>query len=124
MLENNPRVRSWLEVVGEGMTSTPLGPHPRLWCLLPGALERTWNRWVSWCLLVPWGFTGGRPSSLVSMDGVESMSSEALDEAAREEARAAIPLQGPLVPAVLTLLVHKDNVAFLQLYLCLTLGWV
>lgn len=45
--------------------------------------------------------------------GVESASSEVLDEAAREEACAAIPLQGPLVPAVLTLLVHKDNVTFL-----------
>lgn len=60
------------------------------------------------------------PSAL----GVESMSSEVLDEAAREEARAAVPLQGPLVPAVLTLLVHKDNVAFLQLDFRLALGRV
>lgn len=75
---------------------------------------------VSPCAL---GFPG-REAFLPGEHGVESMSSEALDEAAREEARAAIPLQGPLVPAILTLLVHKDNVAFLQLDLCLTLGWV
>ena len=56
--------------------------------------------------------------------GVESVSSEALYEASREETGAAIPLQGPLVPAVLTLLVHKDNVTFLQLDLCLALGRV
>lgn len=52
------------------------------------------------------------------------MSSEALYKASWEETGAAVPLQGPLVPAVLTLLVHKDNVTFLQLNLCLTLGRV
>ena len=50
--------------------------------------------------------------------------SEALHKAAREEASAAVPLQGPLVPAVLTLLVHEDHVSLLQLDLCLTLGRV
>ena len=50
--------------------------------------------------------------------------SEALHEAAGEEARAAVPLQGPLVPAILTLLVHEDHIPLLQLDLCLALGWV
>lgn len=47
--------------------------------------------------------------------------SEALDEAPWEEARAASSLQGPLVPAIFSLLVHKDYVPFLQLNLCLAL---
>ena len=59
--------------------------------------------------LCPWG--AGRAS-------------EALHKAAGEEASAAVPLQGPLVPAVLTLLVHEDHVSLLQLDLCLTLGRV
>lgn len=50
--------------------------------------------------------------------------SEALHEAAGEEARAAVPLQGPLVPAILTLLVHEDHIPLLQLDLCFALGWV
>lgn len=51
-------------------------------------------------------------------------SSEALDKAPGEEARPAIPLQSPFVPAVLTLLVHKHNVTFLQFDLCLALRGV
>lgn len=51
-------------------------------------------------------------------------SSEALDKAPGEEARPAIPLQRPFVPAILPFLVHKHNVTFLQFNLCLALRWV
>lgn len=96
--------------MGEGTTPTPcrgLGRdlRPGGWWPAPGAL--------------------GFPEGLLLGEWlVESLSSEALDEAAGEEARAAVPLQGALVPAVLTLLVHKDNVSLLQLYLGLALGRV
>lgn len=46
---------------------------------------------------------------------------ETLHKAAGEEARPAGALKRPLVPAVLTFLVHKHNVAFLQLDLGLAL---
>lgn len=74
----------------------------------------------SW--LAPGAWASRRPSSLLRVPW--GARSEALHEAAREKARAAIPLQGPFVPAVLTLLVHKDNVTFLQLDLRLALGRV
>lgn len=48
--------------------------------------------------------------------------SEALDEAAGEKAGASGALQGSLIPAVLTLLVHKNDVALLQLDLGVALG--
>lgn len=49
------------------------------------------------------------------------LSSETLDEAAGEQAGAAGALEGAFVPAVLSLLVHEDDVAFLQLDLGLAL---
>lgn len=102
---------SRLGVGGESTTSTPLqGPWKGPETLGSGGP-----------LLAPWA---SRKAFLPGEWSVESLSSEALDEAAREEARATVPLQGPLVPAVLTLLVHKDNVSLLQLYLCLALGRV
>ncbi|CAK7297171.1 hypothetical protein VULLAG_LOCUS5962 [Vulpes lagopus] len=67
----------------------------------------------------------GTPGSLGAQEqGVGGRSSEALHKAAWEETGAAVPLQGSLVPAVLSLLVHKDDVTFLQLNLRLTLGRV
>lgn len=45
--------------------------------------------------------------------GHEPWPSEALHKAAWEEARAAIPLQSPLEPAIFMLLVYEDNVTFL-----------
>lgn len=48
--------------------------------------------------------------------------SEALDEAAGEEARLARTLQGPLEPAVLPLLVDVHHVALLQLQFVLAVG--
>lgn len=109
--KNNPKMCSWLGVGGEGSTSTPLwGPWKGPETLGSGGPPLA--PWASWKAFLPGEWS------------VESLSSEALDEAAREEARATVPLQGPLVPAVLTLLVHKDNVSLLQLYLCLALGRV
>lgn len=83
-------------------------------CSRPGWWRRQdlapWAHWASWGLC-PW-------------EQGESTASEALHEAAWKEPRAACPLQGPLVPAVLALLVHKDDVSLLQLNLCLALGRV
>lgn len=110
LIQEQPKMCSWLWVVGEGTTPTPRRG--------PGRDLRLGEWWPSsGALVFPEGLLPGEWR-------VESLSSEALDEAAREEARAAVPLKGPLVPAVLTLLVHKDNVSLLQLYLCLALGWV
>lgn len=74
------------------------------------------------CLSLPPGDPGESLCLGSGAWGVGSVSSETLHKAAREEARAAVPLQGPLVPAVFSLLVHKDYVAFLQLNLGLALG--
>lgn len=52
-------------------------------------------------------------SSWTAEAGHEPWPSEALHKAAWEEPRAAIPLQRPLEPAVLMLLVHEDDITFL-----------
>lgn len=123
--ENNGRVRSWWGVVGEGTTSTSPGSHPR-----PGEpCQEPRKGPGTLCgldfLSLPPG-DPGEPSCAwgagCGEQGVGSASSEALHKAAWEETSAAVPLQGPLVPAVLTLLVHKDDVAFLQLNFRLALG--
>lgn len=75
---------------------------------------------VSLCCLLCYAVSP--ESSSVEMGG--DSSSEALDKAPGEEARPAVPLQRPFVPAVLPFLVHKHNVTFLQFDLCLALRWV
>lgn len=45
--------------------------------------------------------------------GHEQWPSEALHKASWEEARAAIPLQSPLEPAVFMFLVYEDDITFL-----------
>lgn len=50
-----------------------------------------------------------------------SHKSDAVDEAARKEARSTVPLESSFEPAVLALLVHKHYVSFLQLQLSLAL---
>lgn len=54
-------------------------------------------------------------------DSKHVFESDAVDEAAGKEACPAIPLERAFEPAILTLLVHKHNVALLQLQLSLAL---
>lgn len=74
---------------------------------LTGALERPYVLVGETALLAQW-LPGCPP--LARRSGQAQQSSEALHKASREEACAAIPLQSPLVPAILALLVHEDDV--------------
>lgn len=58
---------------------------------------------------------------VIFLDGKHVFESDAVDEAAGKEARSAVPLERAFEPAVLALLVHKHDVAFLQLQLSLAL---
>lgn len=61
--------------------------------------------------LLTWCFLGSLLRE--GRTGHEQRPSEALYKAAWEEARAAVPLQSPLEPAVFMLLVYEDDVTFL-----------
>lgn len=52
---------------------------------------------------------------------VKRAGSDALHKTAREEAGFPVPLQGPLEPTILALLVHEYNVTILQFQLSLAL---
>lgn len=116
----HPGARSRLGAAGGGATLRPSAP-VLVRGGLPGAVRGTQDpRRPGPPLFTPWGPRGAS----VPRSRVWGRSSEALHKAAWEESGAAVPLQGSLVPAVLSLLVHKDDVTFLQLNLRLTLGRV